>query len=146
MRLNCPDPDASCWQTASSKSRRAILCNQREFKKGQVQKWEIIWQHKSYPDLYIIIPRITVCSLKRINLTDHNQNDLLEGGKKKKRVNNNRTKKSSLGGLEPPTFRLTAERANRLRHRDKLVRQEKFKYIFIVSLCFSSFFLLCFLH
>lgn len=24
----------------------------------------------------------------------------------------------SLGGLEPPTFRLTAERANRLRHRD----------------------------
>ena len=25
---------------------------------------------------------------------------------------------SSLGGLEPPTFRLTAERANRLRHRD----------------------------
>ena len=27
-------------------------------------------------------------------------------------------KKASLGGLEPPTFRLTAERANRLRHRD----------------------------
>ena len=26
--------------------------------------------------------------------------------------------KSSLGGFEPPTFRLTAERANRLRHRD----------------------------
>ena len=25
---------------------------------------------------------------------------------------------ASLGGLEPPTFRLTAERANRLRHRD----------------------------
>ena len=25
---------------------------------------------------------------------------------------------SSLGGLEPPTFRLTVERANRLRHRD----------------------------
>ena len=24
----------------------------------------------------------------------------------------------SLGGLEPPTFRLTVERANRLRHRD----------------------------
>ena len=32
----------------------------------------------------------------------------------------NKTKyTSSLGGLEPPTFRLTAERANRLRHRDK---------------------------
>ncbi len=28
---------------------------------------------------------------------------------------------SSLGGLEPPTFRLTAERANRLRHRDMSV-------------------------
>ena len=28
----------------------------------------------------------------------------------------------SLGGLEPPTFRLTAERANRLRHRDELKR------------------------
>ena len=27
-------------------------------------------------------------------------------------------KKSSLGGLEPPAFRLTAEHANRLRHRD----------------------------
>ena len=27
-------------------------------------------------------------------------------------------KLTSLGGLEPPTFRLTAERANRLRHRD----------------------------
>ena len=26
---------------------------------------------------------------------------------------------TSLGGLEPPTFRLTAERANRLRHRDR---------------------------
>ena len=27
---------------------------------------------------------------------------------------------ASLGGLEPPTFRLTAERANRLRHRDEV--------------------------
>ena len=29
-----------------------------------------------------------------------------------------KVKFASLGGLEPPTFRLTAERANRLRHRD----------------------------
>ena len=29
---------------------------------------------------------------------------------------------SSLGGLEPPTFRLTAERANRLRHRDHVLQ------------------------
>ena len=29
-----------------------------------------------------------------------------------------RKQSTSLGGLEPPTFRLTAERANRLRHRD----------------------------
>lgn len=29
-------------------------------------------------------------------------------------------KKTSLAGLEPATFRLTAERANRLRHRDHL--------------------------
>ena len=29
-------------------------------------------------------------------------------------------KNSSPGGLEPPTFRLTAEHANRLRHGDKL--------------------------
>ena len=29
----------------------------------------------------------------------------------------------SLGGLEPPTFRLTAERANRLRHRDGVVAE-----------------------
>ena len=27
--------------------------------------------------------------------------------------------KTSPGGLEPPTFRLTAERANRLRHGDR---------------------------
>ena len=26
---------------------------------------------------------------------------------------------ASLGGIEPPTFRLTAECANRLRHRDR---------------------------
>ena len=30
-------------------------------------------------------------------------------------------KNSSLGGFEPPTFRLTAERASRLRHRDTLI-------------------------
>ena len=28
---------------------------------------------------------------------------------------------TSLGGLEPPTFRLTADRANRLRHRDGVI-------------------------
>ena len=32
----------------------------------------------------------------------------------------NAKKKSSLGGFEPPTFRLTAERTNRLRHKDLL--------------------------
>ena len=32
---------------------------------------------------------------------------------------------SSLGGLEPPTFRLTAERANRLRHRDAMSSNEQ---------------------
>ena len=38
---------------------------------------------------------------------------------------------SSLGGLEPPTFRLTAERANRLRHRDStLVGEFNIKYFF----------------
>jgi hypothetical protein len=31
---------------------------------------------------------------------------------------NREKKNSSLGGFEPPTFRLTAERASRLRHRD----------------------------
>ena len=39
-------------------------------------------------------------------------------------------KKSSLGGFEPPTFRLTAERANRLRHRDLFFKTEKFKFEF----------------
>ena len=33
---------------------------------------------------------------------------------------------ASLGGFEPPTFRLTAERANRLRHRDGVRKNEKF--------------------
>ena len=42
--------------------------------------------------------------------------------KKKKRNVKGKTKKiSSPGGLEPPTFRLTAERANRLRHGDHLM-------------------------
>ena len=37
-------------------------------------------------------------------------------------------KNSSLGGFEPPTFRLTAERASRLRHRDLLtfIREKLF--------------------
>ena len=30
----------------------------------------------------------------------------------------NKKKVASLGGLEPPTSRLTVERANQLRHRD----------------------------
>ena len=34
-------------------------------------------------------------------------------------------KNSSLGGFEPPTFRLTAERASRLRHRDLLLLNAK---------------------
>ena len=33
---------------------------------------------------------------------------------------------SSLGGLEPPTFRLTAERANRLRHRDYICTTQSY--------------------
>ena len=39
------------------------------------------------------------------------QNQTLQNG-------NGKTFRTSLGGLEPPTFRLTVERANRLRHRD----------------------------
>ena len=38
---------------------------------------------------------------------------------------------SSLGGLEPPTFRLTAERANRLRHRDSHVKVWIFKVVIL---------------
>ena len=33
---------------------------------------------------------------------------------------------ASLGGFEPTTFRLTAERANRLRHRYGVRKNEKF--------------------
>ena len=33
---------------------------------------------------------------------------------------------ASLGGFEPPTFRLTAERANRLRHGDGVRKNVKF--------------------
>ena len=40
--------------------------------------------------------------------------------KKKKKCKKKNKKVSSPGGLEPPTFRLTAERANRLRHGDHL--------------------------
>ena len=33
---------------------------------------------------------------------------------------------ASLGGFEAPTFRLTAERANRLRYREGVRKNEKF--------------------
>ena len=36
----------------------------------------------------------------------------------KEKINYKRKNITSPGGLEPPTFRLTAERANRLRHGD----------------------------
>ena len=35
-------------------------------------------------------------------------------------LNKNFKKNASSGGLEPPTFRLTVERANQLRHEDLL--------------------------
>ena len=38
---------------------------------------------------------------------------------------------ASLGGLEPPTFRLTAERANRLRHRDKMKLVDLFNHCYM---------------
>jgi hypothetical protein len=52
-------------------------------------------------------------------------------------------KNSSLGGFEPPTFRLTAERANRLRHRDiyRTVISHfnlNLKYIFLFSMLRKS--------
>ena len=40
---------------------------------------------------------------------------------------------TSLGGLEPPTFRLTAERANRLRHRDLDVKLLLGQAFFLVA-------------
>ena len=49
-----------------------------------------------------------------------------------------RKKGPSLGGLEPPTFRLTVERANRLRHRDLLPRQ-KSNIILTPQIFFSIF-------
>ena len=49
------------------------------------------------------------------------------GGGGNKKTNKNKT---SLGGLEPPTFRLTAERANRLRHRDTCAFLSIIRYMF----------------
>ena len=40
--------------------------------------------------------------------------------RKKKKKERKERKIPSPGGLEPPTFRLTAERANRLRHGDNV--------------------------
>ena len=40
-----------------------------------------------------------------------------------------RKKFTSPGGLEPPTFRLTAERANQLRHGDTLVLENNIYFI-----------------
>ena len=52
---------------------------------------------------------IFMTSYKRINSLE-SPHSFIESRRRKKRP--------SLGGLEPPTFRLTAKRANRLRHRD----------------------------
>ena len=38
-------------------------------------------------------------------------------------------KKTHLGGFEPPTFRLTAERANRLRHRCTVLQSSQLPFI-----------------
>ena len=43
-----------------------------------------------------------------------------------------------LGGLEPPTFRLTAERANRLRHRDMLAATDLYHIKHITIVFFAS--------
>ena len=48
-------------------------------------------------------------------------------GEKNKLRKKKKKKKASPGGLEPPTFRLTAERANRLRHGDILDMEGNFK-------------------
>ena len=37
-------------------------------------------------------------------------------------------KQAPLGGFEPPTFPLTAERANRLRHKDRTLHLSKYKF------------------
>ena len=44
---------------------------------------------------------------------------------RKKKKERKETKISSPGGLEPPTFRLTAERANRLRHGDNVEKRRE---------------------
>ena len=44
---------------------------------------------------------------------------------RKKKERTKGKKIPSPGGLEPPTFRLTAERANRLRHGDNVDEREK---------------------
>ena len=43
---------------------------------------------------------------------------------------------TSPGGLEPPTFRLTAERANQLRHGDML----EYSCIALKKTCFNKVF------
>ena len=48
-----------------------------------------------------------------------------------------KSKLSPLGGLEPPTFRLTAERANQLRHRG-CVRQQCCESVLYCSTTFDS--------
>ena len=47
----------------------------------------------------------------------------------KKTTLQNKKNYPSPGGLEPPTFRLTAERANRLRHGDSCFHRVNFMYM-----------------
>ena len=66
----------------------------------------------NYDDMTRLGSRFEISVHRRLH--DPDMHDSSKPSVKEKR------KSSSLGGLEPPTFRLTAERANRLRHRDNL--------------------------
>ena len=74
----------------------------------------------------------TICSgekKKKIRvdaLKMHNTATIGIRQEKKDKSLKEKEKRPSPGGLEPPTFRLTAERANRLRHGDLAAQCRKF--------------------
>lgn len=71
--------------------------------------WSALPLLSRYTSFWVFLERSPICfeSLLLVSIASVTES-----------MNSKKRKPPSLGGLEPPTFRLTAERANRLRHRD----------------------------
>ena len=135
---------------ASGNARRASMrlacnCHLTQWEMPNTQRCEFAEQHQpNFSFSQQIKKEVSLCSYvnkKKKKKKNCAQADLLHNKKCRKHCfvfifiyffaarfpRNKKRVLPSLGGLEPPTFRLTAERANRLRHRDRCADQIRAK-------------------